>query len=134
MSSKVRTFVDAGVLIAAARGGDSRAVRAAVVLNNPDREYVSSVFVQMEVLPKAVYHGQAAEVSFYEAFFAAVVEWADPASIIQDAFAEAKGRGLAALDALHVAAAVRLGAVELITTEGVTKPIHRARGVRVVAL
>ncbi len=43
MSSRVRTFVDAGVLIAAARGGDSRAMRAGMVLNDLDREYVSRI-------------------------------------------------------------------------------------------
>lgn len=46
MSSKVRTFIDGGVLITAARGGDLRAVRAGMIINDPNREYVSSVFVQ----------------------------------------------------------------------------------------
>ena len=54
--------------------------------------------------------------------------------IIPDALDEASRLGLAALDALHVVAATKLGASELITTELPTKPIHRARSVRVVSV
>ena len=134
MNSKIRTFIDAGVLINATRGGDLRAVHAAMIINDPHREYVSSIFVKLEVLPKAIYHKRSAEVAFYEAFFAAVTEWADPASIIEEALEEASRLGLAALDALHVTAAMKLGASELITTEVSTKPIHRARGVTVISI
>lgn len=54
MSGK-RTYVDAGVLIAAARGKDDVAVKAIQILDDPDREFVSSPFLRLEVLPKAVY-------------------------------------------------------------------------------
>ncbi len=41
---------------------------------------------------------------------------------------------LDSLDALRVAVAIVLDADELVTTEGRTKPIHRVRKIRVVAI
>ena len=69
-----RTFLDAGVLIAAIRGTPEIADRAMDLLNDPERLFVSSDFVQLEVLPKAVYFRQRAEASFYQAYFASVTE------------------------------------------------------------
>jgi hypothetical protein len=51
-----RTFVDAGVLIAAARGGNVQAARAMEILDDPEREFAASVFLQLEVLPQAVFN------------------------------------------------------------------------------
>jgi hypothetical protein len=53
MSKKLLTFIDAGVLIAAARGTGIKALKAFSVLDDPSREFASSLFVQLEVLPKA---------------------------------------------------------------------------------
>jgi len=47
-----RSFIDAGVLIAAARGTDEVAIRAIEILDDIDREFVSSSFVKLEVLPQ----------------------------------------------------------------------------------
>jgi hypothetical protein len=54
--------------------------------------------------------------------------------LVQEAYEEAQATGLAALDALHVAAARRVGAEELVTSEGPTKPLHRARKLKVITL
>lgn len=51
MSPK-RTFLDSGVLMAAARGTDDTALLALQILDDPDRKFVSSFFVKLEVLPK----------------------------------------------------------------------------------
>jgi hypothetical protein len=53
--SRRKTFVDAGVLIAAARGRADVAAHAMKILDGPDREFVASPFLKLEVLPKAVY-------------------------------------------------------------------------------
>ena len=45
------TFVDAGVLIAAVRGTEEIAKRALQVLDDPELNFASSVFVRLEVLP-----------------------------------------------------------------------------------
>jgi hypothetical protein len=60
-------FVDAGVLIAAARGGNVQAARAMEILDDPEREFAASVFLQLEVLPQAVFNKRVAESAFYDA-------------------------------------------------------------------
>src|SRR5205085_7248088 len=122
----ISTYIDAGVLITAARGVAPIAIKALEVLDDPNREFVSSVFLKLEVLPKAMYYGNEAEAEFYKTFFDAVIHWADTLDrIMQEAFREASSSGLAAMDALHVASAATLGADELVTTERAEKPIHR---------
>ena len=87
-----------------------------------------------EVLPKATYNKQRAEEAFYNAFFDAVVVWADPVSIIEPALKCACTYGLSAVDSLHIAAALAGGAMEFITTERSEKPLHRVKDLRVVTL
>lgn len=124
------TFVDSGVLIAAARGTHEVSEQAFEILDDPERTFASSDFVRLEVLPKAIYNQQTIEAEFYEAFFKSVTSWACADNgIVEQALIEASSFGLAAMDALHVAAAVQLGADELVTTEKPTKPIHRTSSV-----
>jgi hypothetical protein len=61
----IRTYIDSGLLIAAARGSGKLAVRALEVLRDGSaREFVSSDYVKMEILPKPTYFGREAEVRF----------------------------------------------------------------------
>lgn len=53
---KKRTFVDSGVLLTAFSGVEREAEEAFKILEDPNREFVSSIFVQMELLPKAIYN------------------------------------------------------------------------------
>lgn len=131
----IRTYLDAGVLIAAARGTAPIAIRALEILDDPNRQFVSSVFLKLEVLPKAIYFKNSAESEFYEAVLDSVIYWADSTdSIVEQAYKEACAFGLAALDALHVAAAASAGADELVTTEKRNKPIHRTQSVKVISI
>ncbi|AMW26898.1 hypothetical protein [Arthrospira platensis] len=68
----IRTFIDAGVLIYAARGQNEIAELALQVLEDDRREFASNIFVKLEVLPKAIYNQQSSEIKFYETFFQAV--------------------------------------------------------------
>ena len=105
------------------------------ILDDPNREFVASPFLKLEVLPKAVYNRQQAEVDFYEAFFAACTLWAESLNtIVAEAQQQANTLGLGAVDALHVAAAISVSADELVTTEKPSKPIHRVTGVRVISI
>ncbi|MCK6484699.1 MAG: PIN domain-containing protein [Phycisphaerae bacterium] len=122
----IRTFIDAGVLIAAARGNNELFEAAMAILDDPQREFTTSVFVSLEVLPKAKYYGNGDEVEFYELFFAATVEMVHASErLVVDAHAQAVAAGLAAMDALHVAAACLAESVELVTTERPEKPMFR---------
>lgn len=130
-----RTYLDAGILIAAIRGLPDLAARILALLADPDREFVSGAFTRLELLPKAVYHRNLAEVAFYQAFFQRVTTWAEPLDrIVELAEQVASRQGLNALDALHVASAILLDADELVTTERSDEPIHRVTSVNVVGL
>ena len=68
----IRTFLDASVLITAARGTGADANSALELLKDPNREFVASPFLKLEVLPKAIFNQRTLEVEFYEAYFDAV--------------------------------------------------------------
>jgi predicted nucleic acid-binding protein len=123
------TFVDAGVLIAAARGGAGVSEHAMAVLDDPNRLFASSEFVRLEVLPKALFNRKPMKQNFMRRFSG---RW--PSSnddVVRHAYDIAVNSGLSALDALHVAAAISTGAEELVTTEKTTKPLHRAKDIRI---
>jgi len=109
--------------------------RAMSILDDPQRAFVSCEILRLEVLPKAVYHGNAEERDFYETFFAGVTEWADSfPEILATAYRVACDHGLSAMDALHVAAAISLGADEFVTAEKSARPLHRVRSINIVSI
>ena len=123
----IRTFLDSGVLIAAARGKRTLADAAMQILDDPEREYVSSDFVKLEVLPKALYHKNADEADFYVVFFNNVRAWANiNALLVKRTHEIARKYGLSAMDALHIASALALKADEFVTSEKTSKPLYRA--------
>lgn len=129
------TFIDSGILVTASRGVEDLSDKAISVLASADREFASSAFIKLEVLPKAVYYRQTDEVEFYQTFFSAVTYWAnDTEQVIQNGYDIACKYGLAAMDALHIAAAILVGAEEFITTEKPTKPMYRVTDIKVVSL
>jgi predicted nucleic acid-binding protein len=131
----IRTFLDAGVLITAARGAGDDADKALQLLKDPNREFAASPFLKLEVLPKAIFNQRTLEVEFYEAYFAAVSHWASNIeSILAAGYRESAEFGLGAMDALHIAAAVEIGANEFITSEKPTKSIHRTQSIPVISI
>lgn len=109
--------------------------RALALFNDPERVFVSSEFVRMEVFPKAIYYKRQAEVGFYEDFFSSVAQIVSlSVSLTQLAYKEACQTGLSGLDALHIAAAKCSGSEEFITTERPTKPIFRVTGIVITTL
>jgi len=72
----MRTYIDSGVLITAARGTAQLSAPALGILSDTAREFVSSDWVKLEVLPKARFFHRDAEVRFYELFFERVSLWA----------------------------------------------------------
>ncbi|MCY7278807.1 MAG: PIN domain-containing protein [Phormidesmis sp. CAN_BIN44] len=130
-----RSFVDSGVLIAAARGNSDRTERALSVLGEVDRIFISSVFVKLETLPKAICYKQQPEVNFYKLFFEGVMHWATDLEVMtQSAYQLAYTYGLSGIDALHIAAAISLNADEFITTEKSTKPMYRVPNLHFVSI
>jgi predicted nucleic acid-binding protein len=66
-----RTYLDANVLIAAWNGDPDTRAWARAVLDDPDRRFVVSDFVRLEVLPKPAFHGRASELAFMEIILSA---------------------------------------------------------------
>ena len=131
----IRTFLDASVLIAAYPGLPEQREWLAAILSERNRFFGASDFLSLEILPKAVYYGNRSEVEFYERHFARVTDWIrDFDSIVRIATMEAKNSGLAAMDALHVAAAHLAEADVLYTLERPDKPIYRTSLVQVVSI
>jgi predicted nucleic acid-binding protein len=129
------TYLDSGVLIFAARGTPEAAALALPFIQDPNREFVTSEYVRLEVLPKAIWMHNDPEADFYNAFFAINTRTVPTsAALLSLAMEEASNYGLSALDAIHVACAIFGGAEELVTSEKSTKPIHRTQGVRVVSI
>ena len=131
-----RTYVDSGVLIAAARNRGNLTERALRVLaDTSQREFVYSDYVKLEVIPKATYENRQPEIAFYEEFFASVSLWlAFDIEHLHMALLEACRSGLEAMDALHVVAAASGKCDEMITTEKPGRPIHRTKLVAVLSI
>jgi predicted nucleic acid-binding protein len=129
------SYIDSGVLISAFRGESPVGLRAILVLDEPDRQFASSPFVQLETLPKSIYQRQTNEQNFYQIFFDSVKHWAnDVAAIVPQSQAIAAKYGIAAMDALHIAAALAIGAEEFITTEKDTKPMFRVTEIQMISI
>ncbi|MBD6620942.1 PIN domain-containing protein [Komarekiella sp. 'clone 1'] len=128
-------FIDSGVLVAATRGVGEVSEKALLILEDSRYEFASSEFIKLEVIPKAVYNRKTAEARFYETFFSAVTYWANDVELImQDAYNIGCQYGLAAIDSLHIAAALSVNAEEFLTTEKVTKPMFRVKKIKVVSI
>lgn len=129
MANKILTFVDASVLIYSAVKPSAqtfaRRMRALQVLNDPNREFVASEFLRLEVMPMVKFFDRKRETKFYETFFNGVRHWAPDNELILPAVDLASTYGLGALDALHVCAATYFDA-EFVSAESLTKPIYRA--------
>jgi predicted nucleic acid-binding protein len=129
-------YLDSSVLIDACRGEPGAAARARQVVDDPDRSFAASLFLKMEVLPKALWNHWEDDVEYYTEYFDAVSRWA-PAD---DALAELALKelesctGLGVMDALHVAAAAKSGAEEFITAERPSSPLHGVSCIRVVSI
>jgi hypothetical protein len=124
-----------GVLISAFRVVGDVSQRALAALADSNRDFVSSDFVRLEVLPKPICYGRTFERGFYEAFFLRAKRVVPATrSLVAEADVEAERWGLSAIDALHVAAAKRGRCAELLTTELPTKPLFRVTGLRIISL
>ena len=130
----VRTFLDSGVLLTGARSVGRDRERALRVLEDPGCTFLTSPFIYLELVPKAVFHKKRLEKAFYDEYFNAANWFREIDKIEAAAQIEAAESGLAAMDALHLAAAYLSGADEFVTTERPGKPMYRTSLVKIVYL
>jgi predicted nucleic acid-binding protein len=111
------------------------AARALSIMADDAREFVTAQSIRLELLPKPRFERRTMEVRFYESHFAEAVA-CEPLSEALGRLAEdqASKYGLSGADALHLAAAIRLGAGEFYTTERPEKPLFRVQDLRVISL
>src|ERR1019366_6048404 len=107
---------------------------AVAVLKDPDRIFLSSPYVHLEVCPKALFHKQRAEYAFYQRYFERAVMARSVKALLTLAVDEAAGSGVGPMDALHLAAPHSLKADEFVTTERPGKPLYRSALVKIVYL
>ena len=129
-----RTYLDTGVLIEAAAGKGPRTEAALRLLRDPDRLFLSSPYLDLELLPQVIKNRFREQQAFLETYLASTERIEDWNAIFRVAFREASRSPVSGMDALHVAAAHLLKADELITTEKPGKPIYKNALVPVVYL
>jgi predicted nucleic acid-binding protein len=133
--SKTKTFVDANILIAAFQGKDELSLKAMQILDDPEREFVVSDYLRLEVVPAPTFHRRDEEVEFMQTFLDEASHQASPTpSITARALDMACRYNLHPVDALHIGVAVELNADVLITLEKPEKPLCQVREVKVTSL
>lgn len=131
----VITYIDTGVLISAKDGSSALSSIALSFLFDPLRDYVTSDYVRVELLPKCLFHKQREEQRFYDDFFNRCrIRVPSSDELLRLAIDEGGRTGISGIDAIHVACALAAGAEELITAEKRGKLIHQANGVKVISI
>ena len=130
-----RTYLDTSVLIEAFQGKNDAAVRALEVLDDPERQFVVSDFLRLEVLPKPTFLHRTEEVQFMRTFFEHAEEDVPSSKEVTGyALDLAAKYDMGAMDALHVGTALMADVDELVTLEKETNPMCCVREVKVISL
>ncbi|MEE4379485.1 MAG: PIN domain-containing protein [Candidatus Competibacteraceae bacterium] len=132
--AKLRTAIDANLLIAAWSGQGFLFEQALIVLEDPERVLIVSDALWLEVMPKALYHAQVAECAFYQAVFARAECLVWSSELVDSAKRLAQSYGLAAMDAIHIAVALAADADEFISGEKPGKLMFRVREINTRSL
>jgi predicted nucleic acid-binding protein len=129
MKTKIRTFLDAGVVMAFAKTEHPDFKRAYALVNDPRRVFASSVYIELETITKARYEKHQRQIAAYEDYFRGLVKYfpKTPTKVLALAFQVCSQYGLNGMDALHIAAALLTECDEFLTTEEPKKSIYRAR-------
>lgn len=129
------TYVDSGVLIAAFQGTAELSVTAMQILDDPEREFVVSDFVRLETIPKPSFYGYNDEAEFMRYYCEnASYDIEVTKELTARALNLASAHDIAPIDALHVSAALQANADEFVTTEQSTKPMFRAKNLKITSL
>ena len=113
------------MLIEAARAKGPRAVAALRLLRDSDRVFLSSLYMDLELLPQVIKNRRGEQREFLETYLASTERIEDWNAIFRVAFREASRSPMSGMDALHVAAAYLLKADEFITTEKPGRAIYQ---------
>ncbi|MGC8907053.1 MAG: type II toxin-antitoxin system VapC family toxin [Desulfomonilaceae bacterium] len=129
-----RTYVDASVLIAAFQGEGATAQRAFAILDDPDRTFIVSDYLRLEVIPKPTFYGRQEEIAFMEQALSQGENISTSSDLTEKPLEMASKYDMTPMDALHVGAAAIAGVDELVTMEKPTKPICKVGEIKVVSI
>jgi len=103
-------------------------------LDDPDRKFVVSDYLRLEVLPKPTFHNKRGEVEFMQAVFENAENVKTSSELTGCALAMASKYDMTAIDALHIGAAAVAGVDEFVTMEKPAKPICKVKEVKVISI
>ncbi|HAO80671.1 MAG TPA: hypothetical protein DCQ92_17205 [Verrucomicrobia subdivision 3 bacterium] len=130
----MKTFLDSGVLLSAWLGNSPRSIEAKSIVADESRDFLTSDAVKLELLPKPTFEKRRAELEYYNDHFKGIASEPLSEELGVESLTLAKKYGLAAMDALHLASAIRQGADEFITSELPGKPMFRVSGIKIISL
>jgi predicted nucleic acid-binding protein len=133
-----RTFIDTCVIVAAYKTQRTLHDNAKRVLFDSTRRFLSTSLVRLELSSAHYRPENSGEANFYERFWSeGISELIDiDESMIAEGIKTSKLTEAAAMDAMHLACAVRMDADEFITAERKDKdrPVYRDDRIKVVFL
>jgi len=133
--SKIKTYIDADVLIAAFRGEEAICRKAMEIIDDPDRQFIVSDYLKLEVIPKPTFHRFKEEMEFMETFFNSAWLNVDATpSITTKAITLACQYNLGVLDALHAGTVAESETDVFITLERPTSPLCQVQEIRIESL
>lgn len=133
--SKTKTFLDSNVLITAFQAIDEVWQKAMEIIDDPEREFIVSDYLKLEVIPQPTFHRRHEEIQFMQAFFDSASLHVSPTPLITSrAIILACRYSLGPMDALHAGTAVVSEADVLITLEKPEKPLCQIKEIKVVSL
>jgi hypothetical protein len=124
----IASYLDASVLIAALTGKGPTAVKAYDVVNDPNRRFVYSDYLRLEVICKPTFNRRTESLEVYEEFFSSAKRTPNNDKVVERAVDLGCVHDIEPLDALHISASVSGKAEEFITAEKPSKPLFRATG------
>ena len=130
-----KTYIDSSILISAFQGIDDVSNRAMKILDDPNRIFVVSDYLVLEVLPHPTFLKRRDEINFMETTIRHASEKVESSpKVTEIAINVAAKYDITAMDALHVGAAIKANVDELVTMERQTSPLCRVQEIRVVSL
>lgn len=132
----IRTVIDSCVLRAAFEGEEGESNRKALeILDDVNREFVAVAFVELETIPKPVFHKKIEQALLFQEFFDnAPVHTEVSSDVTTLAMRLASEHDIGPMDALIISSAIIGGADEVVTMEKPTKPMFSVTAVKVTSL
>jgi predicted nucleic acid-binding protein len=131
----ILTYLDSNCLIAVADAEPQRAGKVFALLRDRQRSFIYSPYTTLETLSLAIHYQKPAREQFFRRYLNHCAFISDNLTeILNEAHRQAEKYGIVGIDACHIAAAIVGSADEFYTFEKATKPMFRAKELKVFSL